>query len=417
MSFHAPALTVERHGTTVLVRRVEGPVATEVFVAGDGPGDVPDVGSQAEALYGALFAALADAGADATHLVSETLFARSIDEDLEKIHAARERARHACGAGAVPVATSRIEQAPLAGAALSVAAHAVVPRAALSPPRELVPDGSSSNESGASAHAVVETTPGGVRLRAASLHGAGVDATAQTVAMFESAESLLAEAGLSFHDVVRTWIHLRDIDRDYDAFNRGRRAFFARRSIDPPPASTGIGGGPPAHDHDLCLAFEARTPDLEHPVAVMHTPTLNEAPEYGADFTRGLRVVDANEITLHVSGTASIDEAGRTAHPGDFEAQADRMLRNIAGLLEAQGATTADVVSRDHLSPGSRRPRRPEVEARARGLHRLPSRPRPGADLPTGPALRDRGRRRAAARLNRPARVRASRRPPGRDPA
>jgi len=58
-----------------------------------------------------------------------------------------------------------------------------------------------------------------------------------------------------------------------------------------------------------------------------------------------LKVVEANKTALHVSGTASIDEHGRTAHVGDFEAQADRMLVNIAALLEAQGANFGNVVS------------------------------------------------------------------------
>jgi enamine deaminase RidA (YjgF/YER057c/UK114 family) len=77
----------------------------------------------------------------------------------------------------------------------------------------------------------------------------------------------------------------------------------------------------------------------------MTSPTLNEAMQYGADFVRGMRIVEANKVALHVSGTASIDEAGRTAHAGDFEAQADRMLVNIAALLEGQGADFRDVLS------------------------------------------------------------------------
>ena len=62
--------------------------------------------------------------------------------------------------------------------------------------------------------------------------------------MFGLAEDLLRQAGMEFRDVVRTWIHLRDIDRDYADLNRARREFFAARGIDPVPASTGIGGGP-----------------------------------------------------------------------------------------------------------------------------------------------------------------------------
>ena len=56
-------------------------------------------------------------------------------------------------------------------------------------------------------------------------------------------------------------------------------------------------------------------------------------------------MVETNKVALHVSGTASIDDAGRTAHPGDLEAQAERMLVNVAALLEGQGATFGDVVS------------------------------------------------------------------------
>jgi enamine deaminase RidA (YjgF/YER057c/UK114 family) len=50
-------------------------------------------------------------------------------------------------------------------------------------------------------------------------------------------------------------------------------------------------------------------------------------------------------VALHISGTASLDETGKTVHLNDFEAQADRMLVNVAALLEGQGANFGDVVS------------------------------------------------------------------------
>jgi enamine deaminase RidA (YjgF/YER057c/UK114 family) len=40
--------------------------------------------------------------------------------------------------------------------------------------------------------------------------------------------------------VVRTSCYLRDIERDYDEFNRVRTLFFKLLSVDPLPASTGI---------------------------------------------------------------------------------------------------------------------------------------------------------------------------------
>jgi 2-iminobutanoate/2-iminopropanoate deaminase len=51
---------------------------------------------------------------------------------------------------------------------------------------------------------------------------------------------LLASEGCNWHDVVRTTCYLRDIERDYEAFNEERTAFFKEQGIDPVPASTGI---------------------------------------------------------------------------------------------------------------------------------------------------------------------------------
>jgi enamine deaminase RidA (YjgF/YER057c/UK114 family) len=40
--------------------------------------------------------------------------------------------------------------------------------------------------------------------------------------------------------VVRTTCYLRDIERDYAAFNEERTAFYQERELDPLPASTGV---------------------------------------------------------------------------------------------------------------------------------------------------------------------------------
>jgi enamine deaminase RidA (YjgF/YER057c/UK114 family) len=186
---------------------------------------------------------------------------------------------------------------------------------------------------------------GEVRFHAAGVCGPGDGAYEQTLGMFGLVEAMLQQAGMEFSDVVRTWIHLRDIDRDYGNLNQARRAFFEARGIDPVPASTGIGGGPVPAGHDLCLGVYAVKAERPLVRTVMTSPTLNEAMQYGADFVRGMRVVEANKVSLLVSGTASIDEHGRTAHPQDFDAQAERMLVNIAALLEGQGASYRDIVS------------------------------------------------------------------------
>lgn len=66
------------------------------------------------------------------------------------------------------------------------------------------------------------------------------DIRAQTRRTFLNIATLLASEGASWHDVVRTTCYLRDIERDYAAFNEERTAFYHCQRLDPLPASTGI---------------------------------------------------------------------------------------------------------------------------------------------------------------------------------
>jgi enamine deaminase RidA (YjgF/YER057c/UK114 family) len=80
--------------------------------------------------------------------------------------------------------------------------------------------------------------------------------------------------------------------------------------------------------------------------AVHARGVLNEAYDYprASSFTRGIRFNLGDKTLLLISGTASIDDAGRTTHAGDFRAQLWRTYRNITALLAAEGATWHDVV-------------------------------------------------------------------------
>ena len=78
--------------------------------------------------------------------------------------------------------------------------------------------------------------------------------------------------------------------------------------------------------------------------AISNPQVLNEAPAYGSAFSRGLRLDIKGVTILLISGTASVDEQGRTVHPGDLRAQTWRTYHNITGLLESEGATWKDVV-------------------------------------------------------------------------
>lgn len=74
-------------------------------------------------------------------------------------------------------------------------------------------------------------------------HGQSVhigDFRAQLRRTYDNITGLLASEGCTWHDIVRTTCYLRDIDRDYEAFNEERTKFFAEQGLDPLPASTGI---------------------------------------------------------------------------------------------------------------------------------------------------------------------------------
>jgi enamine deaminase RidA (YjgF/YER057c/UK114 family) len=338
-------------GCSIVLRRVDGPEARELFFLCQPPAEAAEVGQQAEAIYRAILDVLEAEGGSFASVVCETLFLRSLRADLEPIRAARRRVIAAGDEPSHRPATTEIEQPPLnERAGLEVSVQAVLPVLPSRPPlrvdsfeaRSACGCAECARSHGLRIHVGEET-----RFHAGCLYGLGEDVYQQTLATFAVAEDLLQQAGMEFRDVVRTWIHLRDIDRDYADLNRARRAFFEARGIDPAPASTGIGGGPVPDGHDLCLGvYAVRLQGARPPVRTLMTaPTLNEATLYGSDFARGMRMVETNKVALHVSGTASIDEAGRTAHPEDFESQADRMLVNIAALLEGQGATFRDVVS------------------------------------------------------------------------
>jgi 2-iminobutanoate/2-iminopropanoate deaminase len=80
--------------------------------------------------------------------------------------------------------------------------------------------------------------------------------------------------------------------------------------------------------------------------AMTNHGVLNEAYAYAkpSSFSRGMRI-DLNGLTiLLISGTASIDEYGKSVHNGDFRAQMRRTFANITGLLKSEGCTWRDIV-------------------------------------------------------------------------
>jgi len=162
--------------------------------------------------------------------------------------------------------------------------------------------------------------------------------------VFDASRAWLEARGASFHDVVRTWFCLSEMERDYDEFNRWRRRYFTEWGIGRRPASTGIQGRPVPAECELSMDLHAIVTAEPVTIRSLQTPTLNEACEYGSDFSRGMLVEIGGRRVAIISGTASVDECGRTANTGDVDAQFERTFLNIRTLLEDAGASFRDVV-------------------------------------------------------------------------
>ena len=61
-------------------------------------------------------------------------------------------------------------------------------------------------------------------------------------------------------------------------------------------------------------------------------------------YSQAVRVETGDAVWIHVSGQIAIDREGNLVGPGDLRAQTRQVFENLGAILEAHGATFADVV-------------------------------------------------------------------------
>jgi len=200
--------------------------------------------------------------------------------------------------------------------------------------------------------------------------GGGGDAYAQALVGLESLRGALEGAGSRFDDMVRTWFFLGDITgsslgkQRYQEFNRARTEVYrgirfssllAGESAQGViyPASTGIGMA--GRDVAVgCLAVQAspqhaRLIPLENP---RQTPACDYPRTCSADspkFSRATALVHGDELTIWISGTASIVQA-ETRHVGDLAKQVEETLDNIESLIAPANLAAQGIAGGARLS-------------------------------------------------------------------
>jgi enamine deaminase RidA (YjgF/YER057c/UK114 family) len=178
---------------------------------------------------------------------------------------------------------------------------------------------------------------------------------AQSEAMFHQAERLLRAQGSAFQDVVRTWIYISDILDWYDDFNTVRNQCYSEygfirnaEQVQPEeiylPASTGIEGrNPLGRAAVMDVLAVHNSPHSTTKVRPIHG-TIQKSPyRYGSAFSRAVVIEDAQSKLILLSGTASIDDEGRSVFVGDPAAQMKQTMNVVSALIAPEGATLRDL--------------------------------------------------------------------------
>ncbi len=163
--------------------------------------------------------------------------------------------------------------------------------------------------------------------------------------VFEHARQALEANGFAFTDTVRTWIYLDRLLEWYDEFNAVRTAFFHENGVfdQRVPASTGIGAGNPhggAMMMDV-LAMQPLSDDLS--IQAVDSPLQNPALDYKSSFSRAVELAYPTHKNLLISGTASIDPAGKTVHLDDPEKQIRLTMDVVHAILTSRGMDWNDL--------------------------------------------------------------------------
>ena len=197
----------------------------------------------------------------------------------------------------------------------------------------------------------------------------------QTRSVFEEMEAALNAVGMTFQHVARTWLYMDRILDWYDPFHRARDAFFTSRKVYDGlvPASTGIGSA------NLCgsaITANAIAVKPKRPGAVtverVDSPLQCTAHAYGSSFSRAVEIGTAACRNLLISGTASIEPGGKTAHIDDPDRQLGLTLDVVEAILRSREMAWSDTAR------GIMYLKRPEylplwqAQIRKRGLEGLP---------------------------------------------
>lgn len=171
----------------------------------------------------------------------------------------------------------------------------------------------------------------------------------ETISIFERHKKLLEKYNSSIKDnCLRTWIYIRDIDKEYSNVVEGRNIFFNKNGLTKEShfiASTGIEGKCESPLIDIGIDFYSIIGIEENQIKYLKSPDyINSTHEYGVAFERGTSITFSDSKLVFISGTASIDKHGNCIYFSDITKQLERIFLNINELLKSDDLTYKNIV-------------------------------------------------------------------------
>jgi len=167
----------------------------------------------------------------------------------------------------------------------------------------------------------------------------------QAATVFHQMETVLASAGMAFSDVLRTWFYNDHILTWYREFNGVRTRFFHEKKVFDGlvPASTGVAGCNAQGAALLSGLIAIKSENEEVKAFEVPSPLQSPALQYGSSFSRAVELELPDLRRLYISGTASIDEQGRTIYVGDCVGQVRQTMEVVQAILHSREMDWGDV--------------------------------------------------------------------------
>jgi len=167
----------------------------------------------------------------------------------------------------------------------------------------------------------------------------------QVAELFEIIENILESVSLNYSNVIRTWFFLDDINSWYDDFNKVRTTFYKKHRVfdGVVPASTGIAGINYKNSAVMAGAWAVQSNNSSFGYKEVASPLQCPAPCYGSSFSRAVEIFNPEFKRLFISGTASIQQDGKSAFISDINGQINLTMQVVEAILKSRGMTFSDI--------------------------------------------------------------------------